>query len=588
MPTQTPDLARSARFAVGLTLLVLVALPAALRAQGQQTSGPDVTVIYIGDTSNYGASGGIRGYSIGTTSCNIGTTPVNWCDNLPSGCSGLTAAQHPVIAQNMYRLLDGRFEQIGMSWLKHGFVSTNSDDPSCLAGHPTCSNPPRGGNELGVGCTDTYGAGLNGSRPMGMRSEVNPTTGVFPFPETQVNPTLIYEQRIKVPEAELALPGASYWVEGQYISDNDAVAGNGFNNASYRLVTVNPTSFNLSFPGSTIREKTAIQAWKTADAAVETFNEDFCTAPVERFEVARKVTVVDVDTWHYEYVVRNLNSDHAAQAFSVDFPDGTPIANLGFNDIDHHSGEPYSTTDWTSAVDGTSGTVSWSTEDFIANQNANALRWATMFSFWFDADAAPATAVHAVDLFKPIPSAVVDAGAGATLCAGETVQLGTPAVPGQTYLWSPGGATTAQISVSPTITTVYTLTAATSCATADDTVTVTVDTAPTAPLLLLPADGATGLQSSVELSWNASAGASDYTVELATNAAFTQNLQSQTVATTQATFGGLGPVQHFWRVTANGTCTGAPSAVFDFTVTNELFVDGFESNDTSAWSLAIP
>ena len=307
-----------------------------------------MTVIYIGDTQNYGASGGIRGYAIGTTSCNIGTTPVNWCDNLPSGCSGLTAAQHPVIAQNMYRLLDGRFEQIGMSWLKHGFVSTNSTDPSCLVGH-SCASPPRGGNELGVGCTDTYGAGLNGSRPMGMRSEVNSTTGVFPFPETQVNPTLIYEQRIKVPEAELALPGASYWVEGQYIADNDAVVGNGFNNASYRSITVSPSTFNLSFAGSTIREKTAIQAWKTADPAVETFDEDFCSAPKERFEVARKVTVVDGDTWHYEYVVRNLNSDHAAGAFSVDFPDGTPIANVGFNDIEHHSGEPYATTDWTSA-----------------------------------------------------------------------------------------------------------------------------------------------------------------------------------------------------------------------------------------------
>jgi hypothetical protein len=589
MPTQKVRLARIARFAAGWTLLVLAALPATLQAQGQQTSGPDVTVIYIGDTTNYGASGGIRGYAIGTTSCNIGTTPVNWCDN-GGGCTGLTSAQHPVIAQNMFRLLDGRFEQIGMSWLKHGFVSTNSDDPSCIFGQSTCDDPPRGGNELGVGCTDTYGSSLNGSRPMGMRSEVNPTTGVFPFPETQVTPTLVYDQRIKVAESDLALAGASYWVEAQYISDNDAVFGNGFNNASYRPVTVNATSFSLSFDGSTIREKTAIQAWKTADPAVETFDEDFCSAPKERFEVARKVTEVDGDTWHYEYVVRNLNSDHAAGAFSVDFPDGTPIANVGFKDIDQHSGEPYATTDWTPEVDATNGTVRWFTEDYTANQNANALRWATMFNFWFDADAAPETAVHAVELFKPVVPTIVivDAGPGASICAGDTAHLGTAAVPGQTYLWAPGGATTAEIDVSPAITTVYTLTAMNACSSAEDTVTVTVDIAPTAPLLLLPADGATGLQTTVELSWNSSAGASDYTVELATNALFTQNLQSQTVATTQATFAGLGPVQHFWRVTANGTCTGSPSLVFDFTVTNELFIDGFASEDTSAWSLTIP
>ena len=254
-----------------------------------------------------------------------------------------------------------------------------------------------------------------------------------------------------------------------------------------------------------------------------------------------------------------------------------------------HSGEPYSTTDWGIDVDTANGRITWSTSTFGVDPNANALRWGTMYNFWFDADAAPANAVHAVDLFNPVPPAVADAGAGATICAGDTVQIGTPAIPGQTYLWSPGGATTAQIDVSPLVTTVYTVTATNNCATADDTVTVTVEDAPAAPGARPsrrrrdwpPADRRALLV-------NASAGAADYTVELATNAAFTQNLQSQTVATTQATFSGLGPVQHFWRVTANGTCTGSPSVVFDFTVTNELFIDGFESEDTSAWSLTIP
>ena len=44
----------------------------------------------------------------------------------------------------------------------------------------------------------------------------------------------------------------------------------------------------------------------------------------------------------------------------------------------------------------------------LTNNNANALRWATMYNFWFDADAAPATAQHAIDLFKPIVPAVAD------------------------------------------------------------------------------------------------------------------------------------------------------------------------------------
>ncbi len=77
--------------------------------------GPDITTLKIGQEANdfhyYGQSGGIAAYSMGTTSCNPGTVPVEW-----------TNQDHPVIGQNIFRLKDGRFEQIGQSWLKHGFA----------------------------------------------------------------------------------------------------------------------------------------------------------------------------------------------------------------------------------------------------------------------------------------------------------------------------------------------------------------------------------------------------------------------------------------------------------------------------------
>ena len=31
----------------------------------------------------------------------------------------------------------------------------------------------------------------------------------------------------------------------------------------------------------------------------------------------------------------------------------------------------------------------WSTQTYDQNENANALRWGTMYNFWFDADAPP-------------------------------------------------------------------------------------------------------------------------------------------------------------------------------------------------------
>ena len=390
----------------GLLLAVTFAAPAAAGIGG--SVGPDVTVYELTDISNNGSSGGVRGYSIGTTSCNIGDSPVNWCDN-PGGCAGLDDRQHPVIAQNLYRLKSGRFEQVGMSWLKHGFLSTNSPaGTSCVGpGNQQCTFPPRGGDELGIGCTDTYGAGLNGSRPLGMRSEVNPATGFFPFPETFV-PSSGVDQWVQVLESDLdpvQNPGAMYWAEGQYIADNDALAGNGFNNASYQRVIVGaPPSYNISLTGSTVREQTAVRAWKAQDPQVELVDVDVVQigSPTERFEVARRVTEPVPGSWHYEYVVRNTNSDRAAQRFTIGFAQGAGISDVGFSDIDHHSGEPYDTADWVSTIDNGAAAVSWATDLHATNANANALRWATMFSFWFDADAGPAEINrHALTLFKP-------------------------------------------------------------------------------------------------------------------------------------------------------------------------------------------
>jgi hypothetical protein len=235
-----------------------------------------------------------------------------------------------------------------------------------------------------------------------------------------------------------------------------------------------------------------------------------------------------------------------------------------------------------------SGTVSWQTESWASNNDANALRWATMYNFWFDADAAPASAQHAIDLFKPLPEAVADAGSDVSTCAGVPVQIGTAAVSGQTYSWAPGGATTAQTTVSPLATMVYTVTATNRCDSSQDTVTVTVEEAPAAPVLTSPADGSTGLLPPVNLAWDAVAGASDYTIEVATDAGFAAIVQSTTVAATGLPVLGLPSGTYFWRVTSNGTCAGTPSAAFTFAVASGIFNDGFELGNTNEWSATAP
>ena len=101
-----------------------------------QAQTPDVIVYDVGvdggdlnDIHYWGQNGGIAAYSIATQSCNSGTATLDWFD-----AGGDT--RHPVIAMNMFRWDNGRIEQIGQSWLKHGFCALS--EPGC----GTCSATP--------------------------------------------------------------------------------------------------------------------------------------------------------------------------------------------------------------------------------------------------------------------------------------------------------------------------------------------------------------------------------------------------------------------------------------------------------------
>jgi hypothetical protein len=381
---------------------VVLAAGSALADVPEGTAGPDVVVFELPSTYDWGASGGVRAYSVGTTSCNRGDTPLSWISS---------SNQHPVIAQNLYRVTlpdanppveHGKMEMLGMSWLKHGFLSLNQNG---VCG--TCTQPPMGGSQLGVGCSDPYSASLNGSQSgLGPRSEVNAFTGYFVYPHLVPTGTPVLAGRIQVRESEVINDPTSYeyFVEGQYVSPDDAVAGNGMNNASHRQVTVSGT--NLNTTGVTFEGMPAIYAWQAADPTA-TIRE--VIVPNEGlFIVGYKVGDNGDGTWHYEYAVFNLNSDLSGRSFTVPIRSDSVITNTGFRDVDYHSGEPYDPTDWAVAVDTASGLLSWSSVDFpSAPEDANALRWSTMYNFSFDADSPPEDALASIGMFKTGgPSAV--------------------------------------------------------------------------------------------------------------------------------------------------------------------------------------
>ena len=357
---------------------------------GIASIGPDVLIGDLQSTIRFDRIGGITAFAVGTNACNIGTQRASWI---------ASTNQHPVIIQNAYRLDERGFQQIGMSWVKHGFYAVSQSLCSpCL--------DPTNGSQLGVGCSDPYSASLNGVQTnMSPRSTVNGHTGYFPYPWSGTVQSTI-ARRLQVHDADLdpaQNPNARYFVEGHYVTADDAAAGNQDNNASYREISItgNPSAstYYLSIVPSypTRRGKAAVRAWKDADpAVVET---DIRVPGEGLFILAGDARPTGTGTWRYRYALQNLNSDRSARSFTVGFPLGGTVLNHAFHDVDYHSGEPYAGTDWQAVFDG--AYLTWSTDTWEVNQYANALRYDTIYSFSFESNVAPGVGKVTLQLFKP-------------------------------------------------------------------------------------------------------------------------------------------------------------------------------------------
>lgn len=381
--------------------------PVPLHAVG----GPDIvaSAIHNGNSGilSYGSNdpgdggGPIAVFAIGTTACNVGVAPLAW---EPS--SGL----HPVIRQNMYRLHEGRFEQLGTSWVAHGFLSVNEDN--CGGG---CAQTGAPTDELRPNCSSPESAAINGSRAeLGPAYEVNAFTGAFPVPQTAAIGSGAIAHRIQIRHSDLdptLNSAAVYFAEGHYVHPEDAAAGNGENNASYRAARVIPmtpvpcnpcicTRPYCMLPESlslTQVGRPAIRDWKAADGTVR---ETDVRVPGEGlFILAQKTTELGTGFWRYEYALYNMNSHRSAGAFSVPVPAYAIVENVEFHDVDYHSGEIWDSTDWTYTFD--ADAITWHTTPYAVNPNANALRWGTLYNFRFDANLPPRETVAAIELFRP-------------------------------------------------------------------------------------------------------------------------------------------------------------------------------------------
>ena len=333
--------------------------------------------------------------SMVTTSCNLGTVDVPWRAPMEK--------EHPVIHMALYRLLGGRLEQIGVSWMKHGFFALSNS--YCTA----CQNPSDG-DFLGVGCSDTYDVGNNSSRSfLGPRSEVDPYNGTWDCTGSHFSgglPDCVrrhgstghgpLDHRLTAADGDLANSGAAYYYEARYIVEGD---GKPENNWGHRACTMSWDGGVWSFStpvDSPLVVGPALGGWGDSSATLE-------VAPGDG-EVMLAVRTTDLggDTWHYEYALLNLTSNRQIRSFSLPVPGVPNIANIGFHDNDADAGN-----DWQVTLDG--DTITWQTETYAQNPNANPLVFGTMVNFRFEAGTPPRSRDATLGLFKPGVGSTVDA-----------------------------------------------------------------------------------------------------------------------------------------------------------------------------------
>ncbi len=384
------------------------ALTLASNSPGQvcDSTGPDLLVGDLQSFANYTSLNGIEAFSLGHFICNIGDQP---SDMIAS------TNRHPVYGRALYKLTlehpDGstRIEQIGISWLFHGFIA--------LSQNFCCSDCiPHDGVAIGIHCTDTNSAASTGGQgALGPRWQLNPYTGVFTYPPA--NPpwsgSVARRLQARIADLESSTQMVQYFVEATVITQDDADAGNAANNVSYRPVSMSGSdqAWNMGFAGDVVREKPAIYAWSVAHAGVDIVQSNFSNDGL--FIVAGRANAVfgRPGMWHYEYAVYNLNSARCARSFQVPLSAGVTVENPGFHDVDYHDGDGpnninYDGTDWAFSA---SNAARWETQRESENLWANALRWGTMYNFRFDASAPPVDGSVLLEAYAG-PDATLPAG----------------------------------------------------------------------------------------------------------------------------------------------------------------------------------
>ncbi|HEX6813655.1 MAG TPA: hypothetical protein VF384_18695 [Planctomycetota bacterium] len=375
----------------------LLAVP--VLAQANAVPGLDIRMWELTDIAFKGRRGaaypnGEAGFMVGHSWCNAGTVNLPWL----SQSGGLMVDQYPRIAFLLARESGGRMVQITtQGHSKHSPTAYNFSNGPCA---PCTSG---GGSFFFVGCSDTYGSGINESQlQLGPNDELNPWLGTWnpqgsyfdrgdpavsgaqaidsvkSLTWTQVQSWDAVKNRMVVREQEL-IAGSNYYAQVQAVVQGEPV-GERDNNITNRQVSITGTGGSwASSTSGPDQVGSVLTRWQGAHVYMGGNGQDD-----GRFAIGVKVTGPVGGLWHYEYAIHNIDNFRGGAALRIPVGAGATVQGLGFRDLDTNP-----LNDWTGSVSGTEIT-------FLAG-STNSLDWNTIYNVWFDCSIAPGAGTVTVD-----------------------------------------------------------------------------------------------------------------------------------------------------------------------------------------------
>ncbi len=310
----------------------------------------NVQLIAIGNVAGQGFepdSGRLK-ITPAATLKNIGEADVPWFRQFVPAPQSLyphePRDQHPFLVWNLYRIMDGRIEQLAASGAKHAFFTININ---CDL---NCAN----GNILWPGCEDIYGVGNNNDpQYLAPRAEIQASLGLWDSCGSFFDPDCSgsqpscwddpnqpgcagqWKNRLLVnPEAlDHGSSGAEYFLDAWYVVqfDVDIWKTMGYHRINPSQGGAGGYTFG---PLGPFRNGPPISEWIVEDtddplAAHRvitvpplTPNEPYpFNMPQGHLRLLAKAEEVDVGLWRYRYALMNFDFDRGIESFALALPE---------------------------------------------------------------------------------------------------------------------------------------------------------------------------------------------------------------------------------------------------------------------------